>query len=241
MAEQIIPKYERDIPTYLELQQMNPEDKMSIFFDIFGIDKGFVKNCIDPFPNSWKILIVAMKYVTPEADLKKPFIYSLILTKIILSCIDKKVGRIRSPQYLNQRAADVDESCRKRQQKMSQNVSQAIEEINEADCYQALQKLLPYFVISTEMKVYTRLFDRNLVHVMSQFQSCLMHINILCELFDLPFEKCFIWECYDGTLIYNLLTGIHKRNLDFVTNLLELSPTVLHCFNVIANQFESKM
>lgn len=214
-----IEKCSKDVPNLEQIQTMDCNARLSIFLEILGIEKSFFQNCIAYFPKSWHIFLIAIKYFKMHSDIELSFVYSLILSKIMITLNDMKDGSKMYKFY--------------GQSKHIEPVSTALRKIHRKDCNTALHYIYCYSHIKKDLRKNFKLYDLGLVHCMSEFQSCLFHVNMLNGVFNKPYEDCNVWECYNGTFLYNICFEVNKQNVDFIYHLLERSPTVSNLFSTI--------
>ncbi|KAJ8918390.1 hypothetical protein NQ315_008086 [Exocentrus adspersus] len=114
----------------------------------------------------------------------------------------------------------------------------ALENISYNDSLMALDRLYSNFHMDVKMETNHRLFDRNVVHSMAQFQSCLLHLKYLNNLLNLPFASFIASDIFNGTFIYNLTINFMKRpNLDnYIALIFKDSPTVLDSVTLVIKE-----
>lgn len=70
--------------------------RRNVFLDILKI-KDFNENYLKLFPTSWQLLLITSKYVSKVSPYLKPsLVKSLVLSKIVISYIDRKIGIVRT-------------------------------------------------------------------------------------------------------------------------------------------------
>lgn len=240
--QEVVSAYERELPTYEHIQEMDIDTRKNLFLNILQIDKTFDKDCLDLFEDSWKIMIITLKYLSNVSELTLTFIYALVLCKIIITYVDSKLGQIRSNDELYrcfpQPRRNSDKGVRK---KTFHNLSECTSEISKDDSIVVLDSVLSFFWMDNELKYNSRLFDRNLLHLMSEFQATLLHVNFLNALLNLPYQKCFVHNLFNGTFIYKLTNELNRKDLSFVPFLLRKAPTILNCFDFVLNILKDNM
>lgn len=240
--QEVVPAYKKELPTYEHIQEMDIDARKNLFLNILQIDKTFDKDCLDLFEDSWKIMIITLKYLSNVSELTLTFVYALVLCKIIVSYVDSKLGQIRSkdelyhcfPQPRRNSYKDV-------RKKTFHNLSECTSEITKDDSIVVLDSVLPFFTMDNELKYNSRLFDRNLLHTMSEFQATLLHVNFLNALLNLPYQKCFVQNLFNGTFIYKLTNDLNRKDLNFVPFLLRKAPTIFNCFDFVINILKDNM
>lgn len=240
ICEEIVPPYKKELPSFESIQEMEVEARKNLLLAIVKIDRDFVENCLDLFDDSWKILLITLKFLSSVSDVTWNFIYSLVLCKIIITYVDFKLGQIRSKEELYYQFPKPRKSFygNIREKKKVQNLSDSTKDITIEHSINALDSVMPFFQMKNEQKYNNKLFDRNLLHLMSEFQASLLHINFLNTLLNTPFENCRVWHCYNGTFIYNLANDLNSWNLDFVSFLLRQSPSIVNCFDFVIHNIK---
>ncbi|KAJ8705952.1 hypothetical protein PYW07_010729 [Mythimna separata] len=73
-----------------------------------------------------------------------------------------------------------------------------------------------------------RIFDGEVSKKLVELQFCIQHMNYLNTLCGSPYESTQYRKTYNGTLIYNMLCELRKRDVeDFVNELFQMTPSVL--------------
>nr|CAH7723360.1 unnamed protein product [Callosobruchus chinensis] len=233
-----VPAYNSPLPTLEEIENMDCTEKQKVFFNILNLDDTF-KDLLNLFPYSWHIYILAIKYATDKSKLNGPLAYSLIMSKIILSCIDYRTGFIRSAAtFMKKYAAKL---CVPVETKdvpsHSQDVSDCLNNISTIDSIHCMNSLIHYFQKDQKVASSYKFFDRHLVHSISEFQSILLHLKYLNNLLQRPFHDFSVSDCLNCTFVYNFTANLAKRGSieNYLDSLLCKAPTVLGTVHAVMN------
>lgn len=234
-----IPLCNIPVPSYNEIETLSKESKENLILDILDIDNTFC-SCLKMFPQSWHIFLLTIHYYLKKTLAGWPIIYSLIMSKLLLSYVDKKVGFYRSSKIFNKRFASFT-SNQKTESLNTDDIQTSLENISQNDSIGCLKAVITYFEMDDKLTRNYKAFDRNLVHSNSQFQSCLLHIGHLNILLDFPYSDFYMPDLLNSTFVYNLTNNLNKRtNLDeYMKILLKDAPGVLYSFQCILDTLRS--
>lgn len=168
-------------------------------------------------------------------------IYSLILSCINLSLVRTKIaGDYSSYEFNSKYSEEIQgwcDTCKERQVK----VVPGFEGINEKnicyeDCMTTASKMWKYFEVDPKVVEFPKVYKCKYLHFFAQFQCCFQQLSYLNALTLEPFIPCIVNETYNGTFLYNMYTNLKRRDNpgSYIYQLLQCSPSVLHCFVVIA-------
>nr|XP_023023136.1 protein asteroid [Leptinotarsa decemlineata] len=223
-----------DLPTLLEIQNLNTDQRKQIFFKILKLNDS-IDTFLQSFPSSWHLLLLAIKYLMVRSTISWPLVYSILLCSVILKHVDKHIGFHRSVKAFNKRFGTGSSSNQSSKESSNSEVSiaEALGEISYQDCKSCMRTLISFFELDDRTTI--RSFDRSLVHSISQFQSCLMHIGQLNSLLNSPFLDFVVSECLNCTFLYYSTKNFSKRSDldDYMKVLLKNSPTILHSYGLI--------
>lgn len=241
--QQTLPDITLNLPqnlTLSDIQLLSSTEKRQTFLHILNIEDAYILHALKPVSTSWRLLIITFKYLKDKFYISWPVVYSIILCKIIIMYVDTKIGMIRSLYALQNAIHQISRKCDTIQDNKHSTVNISIE-----DCISASEALIPYFEIRDEMRMQPELFNRSLMHLISEVQSCIVHMNYLNCLLNSPFQKNLLSECFNGTFIYNLssdmLEKVYDSTLDeticyaFVEDLLIGAEGVLKFFYIITD------
>ncbi|XP_057653106.1 protein asteroid-like [Diorhabda carinulata] len=232
-----IPPCKVNLPKYEEIKTLNKENKYEYFENVLKIDKNY-KECLNNFPESWHLLLITINYYLNKSNTNWCIVYSIILSKLIVSHVDEKIGFFYRSSKIFLKKHSQSHITSKLTNHKPDNVKSALEYINKDDCVNCLKKLIYYFEMDDKMIRNHKIFDRALVHSISEFQSCLLHVDYLNTLLGFPLRSISIAECINCTFVYNFTKNLNKRsNLDkYVELLLKDSPSILDSFRLIINK-----
>ncbi|KAG5876537.1 hypothetical protein JTB14_010308 [Gonioctena quinquepunctata] len=227
MIKREIPLCKVIVPSFEEIQDMDIEEKRFVILKILGLSF-LQEDAIQIFPESWQMFVIVLLYLQRNSSITWSLCYSSVLCRIILGHKDDEKHRLyRFFEASNYTAPN----------SQSTNLP-AIENGNLNDeTYQILnemQSFIEFFHMSHELR--NSPFDKKLVHSMSQFRSCLCHIQVLNDLFNMPFQDFSISDCYNGTFVYNFTEELEKQLDidDYVEmSLLQSSPRIIGEFQSI--------
>lgn len=241
-----LPTCDIDLPSLIEIENTKKSSRKNLFLQILKIEGSFIENCLNSFPQSWHLFIITIKYLVDKSVITWPVVYALIMCKIYLGYVNKRIGPCHSKKAFEKKLSVFQSTANNNKEtnnSLQLSLIDALENINYNDSMVCLKKLFSYFQFDAKLKTNYRLYDRNIVHLMAQFQSCLLHIKYLNILLNSPFANSVISDFFNGTFIYNLSTNFMKRsNLDnYVTLLLQDSPTVLSSFKLVIEKLKEHL
>lgn len=243
VGKEFIPICQKEVPKFCDIDHLSSKEREKVLLSILDIEDGFTKGILCNFPESWSLFLLSIKYLINKAELSLPLLWALVLGKIILEYVDKKIGFYRNKKVFDKHfSTKLTANKGNISQNMTEeNISKILVDISYSDSLIALSKLLIYFSMEEKMKTHRKSFDRNLVHYISQFQSCLLHIKYLNCLLNYPYSDLNIAQALNCTFVYNFACNLRKRtNCDnYLHLLLGDSPTVLYAFNMVVNNFKN--
>ncbi|KAG5885800.1 hypothetical protein JTB14_031517 [Gonioctena quinquepunctata] len=236
VGKQEVPLCGIDLPTLADIQDLNVDQRKHVFYKILNMDESSYTP-IEMFPESWHLFVMAIKYLISRSSISWPLVYSLLLCRLILNHVDKKIGFHRSIKEFNKKFGMGNESTSPLDggtAVIGLNIRQALDNITVKDSESCMKVLIPYFEMDAKNAT-NKSFDRNLVHSLSQFQSCLMHVDQLNVLLNSPFPSILVSECLNCTFVYNSTKNFSKRtNIDEYTEiLLQNSTTVMYSYSLM--------
>ncbi|KAG5876536.1 hypothetical protein JTB14_010307 [Gonioctena quinquepunctata] len=206
------------VPSFEEIQDMNVEERRFVILKILGLSF-LEEDDIQVFPESWQLFVIVLLYLHKNSSITWSLCYSLVLCRIILGHKDDKKGRLYRVFEASDFAAPNSQSIEK-----GNLDDETLQILNE------MQSFIEFFYMSDELR--NSSFDKNLVHSMSEFRSCLCHIQILNDLCNMPFQEFSISDCYNGTFVYNFTEELEKQQDidDYVEiSLLQSSTRIIGC------------
>uniref|UniRef100_A0A6P7FB09 Protein asteroid-like n=1 Tax=Diabrotica virgifera virgifera TaxID=50390 RepID=A0A6P7FB09_DIAVI len=238
VAKEKVPICDISLPSYNEIEALSNSESTKYIFNILGVDNSY-EDCLKMFPDSWHTLLLSLYYYLKKSTTSFgwPIVYGIILSRLILSCVDIKLGTFfRSSKVFCKKFGNF-VSDNKHNETVVQDVKGALDTISQPDSILCLKALISYFEMDHKMTTNYKSFDRSLVHSISEFQSCFMHVDYLNVLFDCPFSNFYISKTLNCTFVYNITKNLTKRtNLDeYMKLVLKDSPSVLYSLNVIVS------
>ncbi|XP_056634773.1 protein asteroid-like [Diorhabda sublineata] len=238
VSEDALPLCDMDLPTFNEIQTMDIEDRRRVILKILNINERFVMKSLTCFPDNWYLLILTLKYMIDKFVIPWPVVYSILFCKLVIDVIDPKIGFFRSGESFNKQFHNkIKEITANRKQIIAntKTLKSSLDSITFEDTLIGMSRVILYFEFDRRLKKNVGLYDRKLMHSLSQFQSCLLHIKSLNQLLNMPYHDFFITECFNGTFVYNFTCSLRKRDeLDgYVTYLFHRAPLVLNSFEII--------
>ncbi|XP_072394244.1 protein asteroid-like [Diabrotica undecimpunctata] len=242
VAKEKVPICNISLPSYNEIEALSKSESRKYIFNILSIDNSY-EDCLKIFPDSWHILLLSLYYYLKKSTTSFgwPMVYGIILSKLILTCVDIKLETFcRSSKAFFKKFGNF-VSNNKPNETVVQGVNGALDTISQPDSILCLKALISYFEMDYKMTTNYKSFDRSLVHSISEFQSCAMHVEYLNVLFDCPFSNFCISKTLNCTFVYNITKNLNKRtNLDeYMKLLLKDSPSVLYSLNFIVTAIKN--
>ncbi|XP_050507977.1 protein asteroid-like [Diabrotica virgifera virgifera] len=240
VTEIILPMCHIDLPSFTEIQTTELRERQALVFLILNIDVDFSTQCLNHFPESWHLLILTLKYMRNKSVISWCILYSIIFGKIIIDYVDPKIGFFRSEDSFNKefysRIKGIMANKKLLQFNNSKNLKNALDNITFEDAVIFMNRIKVYFEFNKEMKRDLKMYDRKLMHTLSQFQSCFLHIKNLNQLLNMPYQDLIITECFNGTFVYNFSQSMFRRdNLDDYVKYLfhNAAPSVFNTFEIM--------
>ncbi|XP_074034713.1 uncharacterized protein isoform X3 [Leptinotarsa decemlineata] len=245
VGEQVLPVCRHDLPSFRELQKMDKDARKQIILRVINIDNSFITNTLTSFPESWHLFILTLKYMINKSIISWPLVYTLIICKIVISHLDPKIGFHRTVQTFNrQYLYRIREMWGQKRTLPSTywNVKDFLNAITFEDALLVMSQVMPYFEMNNQLLRDYRSFDRALMHTTSQFQSVLLHVKCLNQLFNMPFADFLISDCFNGTFVYNLTENLTRRpDVDnFLNYCFRKSPLIMHIFELIVSSVKGE-
>ncbi|CAD6238927.1 GSCOCG00008559001-RA-CDS [Cotesia congregata] len=199
---------------------------------------------LEEVPSSWKLYIAVILYWMKQNS--KPQRTQLhldcLLVSMLLGIIDKKIGFQRSKDKFQRKFADdlarIQETRRLKKlptEVGSSILANLINETIKEDCIASLPFFLEHLQIGKDLRMYPDKFDSDIVHVFSQFQSCLRHIMHLNALVGCIYETPSIGDFFNGTLLYHFYNNFKTRNdiEAYISTRLKNAPNLIKIFQLL--------
>lgn len=202
-----LPKTEINVPSLEDIEKLTLENRKLLLLDLLSIDNKF-SEILTSLPVHWHLFLISLIYAINRGSFDEALICSSFICFIILNYIDPKVGFCRVSKTFDKKFA----------QSLLQIKSQGLNQVFESfdalpyeACLLFMDKMIPYFQMESKLKTNYRLYDKILVHSLSQIQSVYLHVKYLNSLLDNPFPSLEIHKIFDGTFLYNMTTNLRKR------------------------------
>ncbi|KAF7269410.1 hypothetical protein GWI33_017560 [Rhynchophorus ferrugineus] len=212
-----IPPIENQMYSIEEIQYMSTKKRKNILIECLQIDKK-IRNSLETLPSEWHLFVISLYYANKKVLLDRALIISQIICFYVLNYVDKIVGFSRSSAgfskkysaWLNHKETVTEDDL-----------------LKDNMCF--MNKLIEYFQMDAKLKCNFKLFDRLLVHSLSQIQSVYLHVKYLNLLLNSPFPNLKIHRIFDGTFMYNMISNLRKRTdmINYLNILLDDSPSIL--------------
>ncbi|KAG5876540.1 hypothetical protein JTB14_010311 [Gonioctena quinquepunctata] len=232
IAEQKLPICNLNIPSFENIQKMDVNSRKNLIWNILDMNE-----CVDSYPNSWHLFIITLKYMINKSVISWSLVYALVFCKILLSYADPKIGFYRSVEEFDCKYRDRISHIPDLISGLSNSIKKALSDITFEDSLLSMGQAITYFEMDDRLKRNINLFDKELIHTLSQFQSVLLHVKCLNQLLNMPFSDVFLAKCYNGTFLYNFTKELMKQNdiEEFMRYGLRNSRLILHSFQLIIN------
>ncbi|KAK0172614.1 hypothetical protein PV328_005912 [Microctonus aethiopoides] len=202
---------------------------------------------LDKLPPSWQLYVAAILYwMRQDNDIKLTNVHlRALLISMLIGIIDRTIGFNR-PKNINQTQVRqtlnnlfLDGINKKKYQKIigddkSMLMMNLINSISKEDCASALPFFLEHSDLNNESSRFKQSGD-NIIHVYSQFQSCLAHAMDLNALLGGIYVQPSPSEFFNGTLIYNVYSKFSTQSdVDtYIATRLNDSPGLLQIFKTL--------
>ncbi|XP_030761451.1 protein asteroid-like [Sitophilus oryzae] len=230
-----LPQSSENLYTFEDIQVRNLSERKQILFEVLKIDP----LNLDKLPTEWHLFLVSLQYALQKGSFDKALIISLILCFYVLNYIDTVLGFSRSTKTFEKKFNNYKNSNINKNE-IIKNDDTSLQDISLKDCMFFMNKVISYFQMDLKLKTNYRLYDKTLVHSMSQLQSIFLHVKYLNSLLNLPFENLKIHKIFDGTFVYNMTNNLRKRtNIEnYLEQFLNDCPGILNKIKFILNRIE---
>ncbi|XP_057323041.1 protein asteroid-like isoform X1 [Microplitis mediator] len=227
--------------TLENLRMLSEKERRNIIDETIEVEESYH---LEELPSAWRLYVAVIIYWIKQNDepVRSQLHLDCLLVSMFSGIIDKKLGFRRSKEKFQRKYADdlarIQEERRLRKltaDRESSILTNLINEISEEDCIAALPFFLEHFEVSKNLRVYPGNFDLNIVHVFSQFQSCLRHAMHLNALLGFIYERTSVSSFFNGMLLYNFYNNFKTRNdvERYVSTRLENAPGILKVFQLL--------
>ncbi|KAK6178565.1 hypothetical protein SNE40_013326 [Patella caerulea] len=229
------------LPTIMEISQMSLSSRRELVLKSLGVSEGFL-SCFHP---SSHFLIAVLNYWVYYSEVSKQEIESLILTILILK-IKTLINDTRSETTTSNRISAHHSvttkfyyMCLCIQDFILSLVNRHVIDIDEILGSLTFSELVE---INLDLTGGGRqqTFPDQILHLYSEYQSCLLFTSLLNQLLQSPLNEPNLWEIYDGRYVYyfnNCLMqrqAVYYNGVDILT-VMEKHPKLLILYKSITN------
>ncbi|CAG9768523.1 unnamed protein product [Ceutorhynchus assimilis] len=220
-----LPESKINVPTLEDIQIMDLETRQKTLLKCLSIND---ITFLSLFSEEWGLFLISLKFITNNVIIDKSIIYSCIMCFIILNFIDPKIGFHRATKTFNKKFSGILEASHS-----TNDFSDNYSNLPYMDCLIFMKTIINYFQMDDKLKTNHRLYDKTLVHTLSQIQSVFLHVKYLNSLLNNPFPLLEIHKIFNGTFLYNMTINLRKRSdIDrYLALLLKDSSCVLSAIN----------
>ncbi|XP_066253927.1 protein asteroid-like [Euwallacea similis] len=229
------------LPSLEDIRSFSEENRKLLLFKLLSIDNKF-SVIFNSFPVEWHLFLISMKYAFDNntGNFDNALLYACVLCFIILNFIDPKIGFYRVSKTFDKKF------CQTLTEMKSENIPlefTTFDNLDKSSCLMFMDKMISFFQMDSKLKMNYRLFDRTLVHSLSQIQSVFLHVKYLNALLDNPFPTLEIHKIFDGTFIYNVISNFRKRKniIEYLELFLKNCPSVLSAIKQTMNVVSSSI
>ncbi|CAH0557936.1 unnamed protein product [Brassicogethes aeneus] len=235
-----VPLPEKSLPCFMDIQTMDEISRKHLMLEILNIDKSFIDNCLNHFPTSWQILLIALKYIYAKTKTYTFYSNSLILCAIILNYFDPKIGYNRSTSAFDNKYGKTVKHLKAKLQDFN-SITSGLDSITKDEAILCMDGIISHFQMNPKIMEDKLLYKRHTIHDLAEIQSCILHLVYLNLLLNCPYNIFMIYKFYNGTFMYNMSENFKKKqsNLDeYMKTLLQKCPNVLKIFELIQENFK---
>ncbi|CAH0557937.1 unnamed protein product [Brassicogethes aeneus] len=235
-----VPLHERPLPSFMDIQTMDEISRKHLMLEILNIDKSFIDNCLNHFPPSWHVLLIALKYIYANTKTYTLYCNSLILCAIILNYFDPKIGYYRLTSAFDNKYGKTVKHLKAKLHDFD-SITSGLDSISKDEAILCMDGIINHFQMNQKLRESQRSYNRHTIHDLAGMQSCILHLVYLNLLLNCPYESFMIHKFYDGTFMYNISENFKRRsNLDeYMKTLLQKCPNVLKSFELIQENFKN--
>ncbi|KAF5281238.1 hypothetical protein FQA39_LY05124 [Lamprigera yunnana] len=206
------PNCDISLPTLNSLKNVTLIEGRTYLFEVLELNSE-VLEVIANVPEHWQLYILAIIYWINNAspNVTYSYVYSIILCMIMIQTANSKPALKFLAKYKNKL------NIQNPQNTSDNSFLNTITKEESSRCHKDLVK---YFEMDEKMKHCTKLYDINVMHCLSKFQTSLLHIKYLNSLLNKPFNNSVVSEFYNDA---------------YLDTLLRLYPTILKCLKTIVN------
>lgn len=215
-----------DIPSVDDINNFDKASRQNLILTLLQIDSDNFSNLLSSVPLEWHLFLIALKYAVDKGNFDQALICSSVICFVILNYVDLKVGFCRASKTFDKKFAQFLVELK------GKNVNSqftSFHTLDQDNCVVFMDKVISYFQMDSKLKINYRLYDKTLVHSLSQIQSVYLHVKYLNSLLGHPFPNLEIHKIFDGTFLYNMSSNLRKRSsiVEYLNVFLKECPSVL--------------
>ncbi|XP_066140800.1 protein asteroid-like [Euwallacea fornicatus] len=227
--------FTEELPSLKDIGSINEENRKLLLFKLLSIDNKF-SVIFNSYPMQWHLFLISMKYIFDNntGHFDNALLYACVLCFIILNFVDPKIGFYRVSKTFNKKFCQTLADIKPESLPLEFTT---FDNLDKSNCLLFMDKMISFFQMDCKLKTNYRLFDRTLVHSLSQIQSVFLHVKYLNALLDNPFPTLEIHKIFDGTFIYNVVSNFRKRSniIVYLEVFLKSCPSVLNAIKQTMN------
>lgn len=229
-----------DIPSLDDINNCDKASRQNLVLTLLQIDSNF-SNLLSSVPLEWHLFLIALKYAVDNGNFDQAVICASIICFVILNYVDPKVGFCRASKTFDKKFAQFLINLK------GKNVNSqftSFHTLDQDNCVVFMDKVISYFQMDVKLKINYRLYDKTLVHSLSQIQSVYLHVKYLNSLLGHPYPNLEIHKNFDGTFLYNMTSNLRKRSniVEYLNVFLKECPSILagieQVFELVICHFE---
>ncbi|KAI4464504.1 asteroid protein [Holotrichia oblita] len=229
-----------------QLEFLTQDDAIRYILTVLEMDDLELYKELDQFPAKWRLYIVSIIYWIEHADpsVNEYHIDALLFSAIILDIIGWEFCRSEA-KFLKKYKNNLNNIQNNAAKTLipTESTTFALDSITNDEKIMIMKEIISYFDMIIKLRRNPKLFDRCIIHMYAQFQSCAYHIKFLNTLLNNPFENYLIGDFFNGTLIYNLTNNFSSRpQLDtYLQILMRNAPNVYSNFVLIKEFIKARI
>ncbi|KAL1494668.1 hypothetical protein ABEB36_010234 [Hypothenemus hampei] len=230
-----------NVPTLQQIQIMNIDERCSLLLNFLSIENEF-KNILDSISMDWHLFFISLKYALDKQILELPLFFSCLLCFLTLNYVDPEIGFYRASKTFEKKYSQLITLLRRNPPNTEFS---SFYDLDKDTCLMYMEKMIGYFQMDAKLKFSHKLYDKKLVHTLSQLQSVYLHVKYLNSLLNLPYPIPEVHTIFDGTFLYNMTIDLRKRTniIEYLQLLLKNCPCILngitHIYDLVEPHFKT--